>query len=445
MQKNRKKIAVYSTTAVLCLLIAAPPIIALLFISEYGVDVPFADQWGGFVTGKNGTLKNFLNGTLTLENLFHRHVVHRIFFPRIAMLTLSIITGYNVVMEMYFSMLMLTSALALIFMAYRKEFSQSKLALLAFIPISMILFSLAQQRNLLLGFQVLLYMCYSAAIASFYFLRKCEKPVDFTLAIAFGVIASFSLISGLNVWPIGVLQILLSKAKNKLRISLIWGASGIISGLIYFNGWMKPKNYPPMTYSLEHPIESISFLVANIGAPFSPTSFTIASIAGVLMLAAIGFLAYMAIQKRTSINSFWLALIGFSLLSILETTAGRTFFGVEYALTSRYATVTSIGLIGIYAIFLKHRLDSKINSIVFWALLLMIIIGYTGALFYGIEQGQITKEKRSVMAEALLNYKNLTDEEIVQSEIHPNAKYVREGAKILEENCMSVFTCGDNK
>ena len=57
----------------------------------------------------------------------------------------------------------------------------------------------------------------------------------------------------------------------------------------------------------------------------------------ILILAATA-VVLVAIRRQVAEQSFWLAVIAYVLATLVAITVGRSRFGIEYALSSRYAT-----------------------------------------------------------------------------------------------------------
>lgn len=82
--------------AVLYAVVLLPPLYILYLITRYGIDVPFWDEWE-FVP----LLMKFKSGALTFHDLLAQHNEHRILFPRLIMLVLAAVTGWDIRYELY--------------------------------------------------------------------------------------------------------------------------------------------------------------------------------------------------------------------------------------------------------------------------------------------------------------------------------------------------------
>lgn len=71
-------------------LIFLPAALAFLYVHSFGVNVVREDGWA--IVRLFGEL---FSGTLGMADLWAQHAEHKILFPRIAMLSLGLLTDYN--------------------------------------------------------------------------------------------------------------------------------------------------------------------------------------------------------------------------------------------------------------------------------------------------------------------------------------------------------------
>ena len=382
-------------------------------------------------------------GSLSLSDLFSQHNEHRIFFPRIIMLILAHMTKYNNVAEMYISWILSLITSLVIFGMYLQYFGNSTRSLVKFIPIAWLLFSFRQYENILWGWQIQIYLCVLGFVASICMLEKVKKnDNNFLLAVFFGIVSSFSFVNGLFVWPIGLTYLILAK-KIREKFSFAWALTGILIWGIYFYNWKVPQNPPYFFSMIKNPIEIIMYFFVNIG---SPLSFEISSAFGNgILLFTLMLLTFVIIIKEKIIieNGKWVSFILFSLFSSISMMFGRSELGVVQALSSRYVTITSFGIIGIYLIVidLYNRLEngtykkySLFYGIILSLILVGIIVGYEG----GIYAGEKTLDTRELAKSNLIDYKSKTDDDLKL--LYPDPYILRDRAKILERYGLNVFS-----
>jgi len=122
-------------------LIATPAVVEAAYIGRFAVNVPFWDEWL-FVP----LLKAFRQNGDWLAPLWAALNEHRMVFPRIAFLALSNLSGWNVIVEMYFSLFLVWLSVLGVWLIYRKTCRGS---LWGFVPVAWLMFSLGQYENIL--------------------------------------------------------------------------------------------------------------------------------------------------------------------------------------------------------------------------------------------------------------------------------------------------------
>lgn len=126
------------------LLILSPAILEAFYIKTFGVNVLFWDQCK-FVP----YIEKLFTNNISLYDVFQQDNVHRLFFPRIIMLSLAYISHYNNIYEMYFSWILTLLILLLEFLMFKGSFGTSTKMVINFLPISFIIFNLRQFENIL--------------------------------------------------------------------------------------------------------------------------------------------------------------------------------------------------------------------------------------------------------------------------------------------------------
>ena len=431
--------------ALTAVLIILPAILLLFYTIHFGVNVVFWDEWNTVPL-----FKKFTNGTLSFSDIYAQQDEERMPFPFVIMLLLQRLTGFNTVAESVFSWILLSVTGLLLFLAYRKNSVKisSQEILLLFLPVSFLLFSFGQYESILWGHSV--YMMTLGAVATFTLLEDAKRIYSkFALAILAAILASFSYLPGLMVWPVGFFQIqLLGRGTTNDRAkTLIWSLVALLAFTSYFYGWVNPSDHPPLNHVLTNPLGAVEYLMALLGAPFSSSPYiddvkvaigfgTILIILSVLVLSR----GYAAGLLRE--NVVWLCLILFVALSSAVYMIGRGGFGVEEALSSRYTPITSLGIIGLYLITksLHQRVQSAISSFSFHGLLVLILVGLLISYNVGWQTGHYIMNLRSTGAYVLKTYNIQSDANILTYLYWAPGPYWREEAKFLEQNRLNVFS-----
>lgn len=418
-------------------LIAFPPILGLIYIKLFGVNVIYWDQWELIPL-----IEKMYTGSLNLADLFSQHNEHRIFFPRIVMLTLAYITHYNNIVEMYFSWVLTLGTMLLILRMYLLDSGNPIPALFKFIPVAWLLFSFSQWQNILWGWQIQIYLCVLGFVASIYMLEKTSKlDKNIFLAAFSGVVSSFSFFNGLIVWPLGLVYLFLAK-KIREKFSIVWILTGAIVLGIYLYNWIKPPYHPSLFYIIENPITGITYFFVTVGSPISFKE--VSALENGILLSIFMLVTFAVVVKKRIIteNAKWISFILFSLFSSMSLTIGRSGFGVEQGLSSRYITITSLGLIGTYLIcsqlyskFVSN--DNKKILFLYGLLLLFVLVGVIAGYMEGIVAGEKEMAYRELTKTNLIDYNLKSDDDLKL--LYPHPDIVRDRSKILEKYHLNVF------
>ncbi|MDH5780084.1 MAG: hypothetical protein OEZ29_05770 [Candidatus Bathyarchaeota archaeon] len=439
----RARIRTFPFATLICgLLLILPPISLLCYIRVFGVNVIFWDDW------ENVPLyQQLMSGKLAFSDLFAQHNEHRMLFPNIVMLAIENLTRYNTVSVMFFSWLLICAAGLLVFCVYQKQFrwgSHSEF-LLFFLPV-MLLYGFRQWESILWAITNQIYLMILGVVATFFLLEISKKTdIWFVLCILGSILASFSFLAGLAVWPIGLLQIVISERRKMLQDAALWCSASATVFISYFWGYVKPAHHPSLSYVLTEPLKAVEFFFTILGAPFSSDNVAIAEALGIVVaLTSALIVVQLYREKLLRKNRIWLSLVLFTTLFSLIITVGRCGFGVEQALSSRYTPITILGVIGLYFLALSvfKKLLARGKSFGAYALLSLVLVGviviYGVGCYAGWPAGQQTKYSREMGAYILRTYRIQSDENI-RNYLYPSPAIVRERAAFLEKNGLNVF------
>jgi hypothetical protein len=334
---------------------AIPAVSYLWMIHTYGVNVIFFDQWNDVAL-----IGHAFSGTLQLSTLWGQHNENRIFFPNLIVLALAYTTHLNVVTEEYLSAIMLFGATALVVCAHKRR-SPGRLWIW-YCPVAFLQLSLAQAANALWGFQMAWYLLLlTVALALFLLDQEPQRWPVVGGAIAAAVIASFSSLQGLLVWPAGLLLICLRRRPRHLAIA--WISAAVLAGVIYFVGF----DFNDTDSNRSSPTALFTFFLRVVGDVVGDTHPGVLEtlFGSVVVVTAIWVLVRSAFWggARTGGRPFALSLILFGLLSsglIAYGRSGSSVFGVS--LESRYSIFSIFVLVGLYLAVLDPPVDSEPTS-----------------------------------------------------------------------------------
>jgi hypothetical protein len=431
-------------------IILFPALLTLGYVIHFGVNVPFADDWA---------LVPYLtlarDHQLTVTALFAQHNEERILFPRLAMLAIATATGWNVTGEMLAYVLCLALICLLFFSVYVREVGITPRSLLLVAPVSFLVFSLRQSENLLWGWEVVWGVLALFAVLALYLLQIHGRPwLAFVLAAFSGIVASYSGLIGLLIWPVGALEILLvsrvgSQSARWRWLSLaLWLAVGAIAAVSYVRGYVKPAQTPNPLAPLDDPLGAFVFYLSLLGAAFAP-AMPGATVIGLLFVCAFVYALVRQVRyPERRIGSFLLAVVlsWFSADAVI--TFGRMGFGPDQALVSRY---TIFGLIGSAALYLwlvlawnLHRREFfagiRVENVLILSIAALIAAGVVSGIALGITGGVTTLSEREHLVDIARNYRRKPDSELARLYSAPD--YDRVQLEYLERERLSVFAKG---
>lgn len=424
---------------ILCLL---PVFTGFLYVFLYGVNVVFWDEWAMVPL-----FEKFFAGTLNFSDLFAQHNEHRIFFPRMVMLLLGVLTQYNTKVELYLIQFCLLISLSIVFLAIKRRFA-IKASSFWLVPVPFLIFNLRQFENLIVGFQISLIFAQTFSLITFYLLyllpeiKKVKiKQVTFAAAVISATIASFSSAMGLFVWLAGCFQIVIwpqQELKKKFYAG-IWMVIGFIVWFIYLFNYKKPGYHPDILYGLYNLLNFLKFFFTFWGSSlfWNPGP---ALVAGAIIVG-LGLISLFLLYKnhRFKENSFWMALGILSFLTAASIMIGRSGFGLKTALASKYTTFSVLAVIALYFILLDfisaHK--QKFTMLLMGMVLSLIIISLPFSYIQGFSSGKGNEARMKKLAFILSNYESQPDEFL--EKLWPSAETVKKDASILKKLNYNVF------
>lgn len=421
-------------------LVLMPALLALFYIHRYGVDAFWWDRWAMV-----DLIAATYTGDFVLSEAFRQHTNHRPFFSRLVILSLGQLTGFNTQFEMLFSLSLQLCSAGIVFLMYWRDRVSSGNAsglpdaktLILFAPATYLMFTLRQHINFTWGWQIQVYLAVFGVVVSIWMLET-SRGVDLRtgIALAGGILASFSYMPGLGVWILGAFYLIVVGDRDWRRYA-VWIFTAALSYFVFFNGWSRPPSRGSLAYVTQYPLESIRFFVLGLGAPISDgvAATTVAGATVLLLYAVVGIVGIWVADRRKTAK--WLTLIAFALGSSFMTTIGRVYLGPGAAIISRYTTITVLGLVGAYLVIqnvehqrLKDGLSGAMSVIITFAIVMSLVAGVTAPTKTGIHENS---------ACLVLNYEDVSDGEISNEVYHTPSK-IREYVPVLERNDASVFS-----
>jgi len=377
----------------------------LWFIVNFGVNVPFGDQWE-LVT----LFQAIISGKATFQIFFAQHNEHRILFPKLIMSALALSSDWNIQWEFFLSV----ALAAIVFLSlFKVSFDQAekhnKLFHFTNISICLIIFSFVQWENWLWGFQLswfLIDACLAVAILSFSSSLCKTLRVKLLIGALACFIASFSAAHGLLTWIALVPSLLVicrGDARLFRKVGLLWLILFLATCCLYFFDYHQSSNHPDLWLFLKKPKLASTYFLMLLGSPLLHSArFSISLGLAVLINFGFFFLIYVSqIGSKISNDAApWISMGCFAILFDLVTTVGRAGFGVNQATSSRYTTVAILLVIALIQLWRLawqrsaskildpsvgasvnvHRKRTSINTLVISVLTLLVLVASINSL-----------------------------------------------------------------
>ena len=338
-------------------MLATPALTVLVLIFMYGVNVPYGDQWDGVPP----LIEKMKNGTLGLSDFFAQHNEHRIFFPRLVMLGLALLTHWNIKVELFTSwVLACICAYNLWRLSRVTGFGGSDTAFWLLLAGNVLLFTPLQSENWLWGFQIGFFLPLTAFTSLLWVVASSRTSIAFVAAIVFSMIGNFSIASGFIFWLSALLLLLLPNGRFNCQGRKGWLILFFLifigAQILYLWNYKKPGHHPDPLMALRHPREAMEYILAYFGSAFAwGTAFSSISAAiavGAILVLLFGIcVTYVLLCRKDYILVEralpWVALCLFSLSTNILTTLGRMGFGTAQALSSRYVTFSVMMPVGL--------------------------------------------------------------------------------------------------
>jgi hypothetical protein len=447
-------------------LVFMPPIFMFFYILNYGVDVPFGDQWDT----PGITLIEFFQGTLNFQSLISQHNESRLFFPRLAFLGLAQLGGWNVKQEMFLSLILVSitywNTYKLI--QYSSGARMTWLKWLGLLCIGLLLFSPAQRENWLWGIQsITFFPAMTVTSCTVLAYSKMKPLVKFLFSLALCTVATFTYANGILTWVLVLPVLLWSEYQNHRRPSLLFSFLGgwigvfSINFILYFHDYSKPAHHPSFWDALQSPWQSLVYFLSFMGGPLGRW----VDIEGRVVIGGLFIFFYFLLLglfyfQKKNISSFfsetlgWQTIATYSLVSGLVTTLGRAGFGVEQSMTGRYITFSTyfyVAIVGLVVVLISSRnsrkrflenpdipFEKSLRKLCIFISILFFCL-YTLTAIPSTRWGYVSKLDRLQGKSCLLFLDVIYDPECIEKHIYPIADLPKTRLPILQEAGFLTF------
>jgi hypothetical protein len=336
--------------------LVATPLLTLWLIAEHGENVPFWDEWNlvALFQKQDG-------GRLGLGDFLAQHNEHRPVVPRTADYVTAHLTSWDLRVELYRNFAVAVATFVLIVVALRRTLDRVGF-LAGSVLASLLVFSPVQWENWLWGWQLEWFLSNLAAVGALWALtftidRSTRRGL--AIAIACGLVATFSLGQGLFVWPVGLLVLLL-----RHRPWRVWAGAGVLTWIVYFASWENDTGTGSKSLALERPGDFVEFVVLYLGRPLANSNATGKLVGLVLIAVFVAAATYVLRHRRDLVlvdrAALWLGLGLYTLMGALITGVSRLDAGV--IAFSRYATMAMIFALAVMALLFVLLRSERIGS-----------------------------------------------------------------------------------
>ena len=424
------------------ILIAAPVGLYFWFLDAFGVNVPFEDTWNGTLP----LLRALADGRLQLAALWVPHNENRMLMANLLTLLIDSSTRMNERADMIVSGGFLVLALVIILVLARRTL---RLGPLWLVPVALLVMGLVQWENILWAFQLAWMLILFLSVASLAAIEWGQNRWrGLALAAAFGVIASFSSLQGLLVWPVG-LYYGWAVGWSRLR-GLAWTLAGLATTLVY--SWhFGPVGTPSRPLlALREPLVAAHFAGLLLGGMFAFHHLFLGSVTICLTLA----FALLLVSERRLLRELRLplALIGFAVAFDALVLVGRLPLGLAAAGASRYTTYNLCLLAGLW-LSTAHLLGRRPMPRsaprpparpILWlgavGVALIVALQVGGDIPAGLTAGTSARAQRAAGAGLLLDLAQARNSALAADLFAPSGQYVRVWAGVLRRHRWSVFS-----
>jgi hypothetical protein len=403
--------------------------------------VPYMDEWDGFYN----FYLNIHNGNYS--NWFAQHNEHRIFVSKF-LFWLDIIFFQDKHIFLLFCNFLSMACTCLVFIKiYQKYTGNNDIKIICFLICW--IFSWSQAENITLGFQIAFFLSYLLSLCAFYFLHmavtqkksnsyKNFNIIYFLMALLFAFLSIGTTVSGLFTLPLMLLYSFIIRTNWFLRIILL--LVSFLTFSLYFFDYSSPSHHNNVLNTLTHPsLDLVQYVLLYLGNPFQ-NIFGLSKIGLFFIQLAGGSLIVISIAisffffKKPIKNSIQLILIIFILfiaITAFITATGRLNFGLQQALSSRYATPVLMGWAALIIVIYPYIINK--NKIIF---LLLILVSFVSNQLNAIKKTNSPFEKEVA---ALAVSLNILDEEQIRG-IYPDAKRVLQIANEFKKKNISIYS-----
>jgi hypothetical protein len=403
--RHPQRIAVLGWT-----LVALAPFLQAVIVRIYGVNMMIWDEF--FYVP---FIQDLLGGEEWTWWIWLQHNEHRMTASKLVFAFLAPATSWNVLAEMYFSVIL---AALIVWGCWRIFRRSTGKEVLLFVPIAWLICSPVQFFNMLTGIQTAFYFTALGLVWSCASLAA-GTPFGLFRGVGFAALASFSTINGFIAWPVGLVQLIATKAR-KTSIA-VWLAAGALCGWRYFRHYEQPPHIKSRTFALHHPVAAAHYFFENLGASIGGGNAKISTLAGFLVLGGLIASAASDLRRRSADGSARIPLYALAAAGVLSSAfvaMGRLALGISQALESRYTTFSLLAVVAMYALVIARADVPRLQAVAALAL----CAGVAAGAVTGIHSARWWRKDQERRRHILLTFEDQPDAELHQLYFIPDVR-----------------------
>ena len=230
--------------------------------------------------------------------------------------------------------------------------------------IAVLCFSWVQRENLTQAFQITFFASALLPLAAFAAMARTSAASRssgwFTVATALGVASAATMANGVAALPLLACMAVMLRQPWP-RVALLFACAAIVAAA-YFAGYDAPAHYGGIGETLRtSPWRSAQFMLAVLGGPLGVASGSVAAaaLAGTVLIALALAAALRWTREPSPPALALIAFAAYAIVSAMAIAGGRLAFGVEYALSSRYLTLSLLGWAAVLVLALWIARDRR--------------------------------------------------------------------------------------
>lgn len=363
-------------------LLLLPVAVYFVYFFALRYNIPWFDEYENIPY----FLDRFLNARTFGEGmaaLLRPNNEHRVLYARLVVLSQYGLTGgLNFANLMLWGNLSLVVVLFLLYRALRKHENSTHLALMGLLPVPLILFTAQDYLLTFTAIYTLQYLAIIMLVMATFFLLATDRLPNFGMALALGILSTFSMGNGLLLWPAGAGMLLIQRRWPALGVWLVVGAT---SGYLYFLGYpVQQGNAEGFAYLVQHPLKTLAGFFIFAGSVFDlypalpvEKRVILPFVAGLVVIGGIGYwlvrTTFRKVRNTSFLDAFLFACLLFLLANIGLIALFRLRFYFEIVFHSTYR-IYSLVLWSVAVVLLFSRL-SESARLRFWPGLWLVFLG----------------------------------------------------------------------